>query len=95
MVPVPPVLSLPKCHPSQQPAKPHLGILLHQVLTHHVVLLPGALWDRDGLSPAGCSTHHLQMLARWTYLKQNDEHLLEVARCVSNDVSLQVSLISW
>lgn len=28
-----------------------------------------------------------------TYLKQDNKHLLEVARCVPNDVSLQVSLV--
>lgn len=48
-----------------------------------------------GSALQGTGTHHLQMLDRWTHLKQNNEHLLEVARRVSNNVSFQVSLIGW
>lgn len=48
-----------------------------------------------GSALQGTGTHHLQMLDRWTYLKQNNEHLLEVARCVSNNVSFQVSPVGW
>lgn len=48
-----------------------------------------------GSALQGTVTHHLQTLDRWTHLKQNDEHFLEVARCVSNYVSFQVSLIGW
>lgn len=45
LIPMPPY--------SDATREPHLSILLHQVLAHHIVLLPGALWDGHGLSPAG------------------------------------------
>lgn len=48
-----------------------------------------------GSALPGSGTSCLQTPDRQTYLQQDDEHLLEVARCVSNNISLQVSLVGW
>lgn len=48
-----------------------------------------------GSALPGSGTSCLQTPDRQRYLQQNNEHLLEVSRCVSNNISLQVSLVGW